>query len=94
MDFGGAISALKSGEKVAREGWNGKGMWLSLSGFIGGVDVHADNFWSKHNADFANESGGTVKVLPAITMKNARGEIVMGWLASQEDMLSEDWVIV
>ncbi len=29
-DFGGALSALRSGRKVARKGWNGKGMWLAL----------------------------------------------------------------
>ena len=30
MDFGKAIEALKAGKKVAREGWNGKGMFLFL----------------------------------------------------------------
>ena len=39
-------------------------------------------------------SGGTVKVMPYITMKAADGSIVMGWLASQTDMLADDWVIV
>jgi hypothetical protein len=94
MDFGDAIRALKAGHRVARSGWNGKGMWLSLSGDCAGIFVKAENFWSRHNAAFAAENGGEAKVLPAITMKNARGEIVMGWLASQEDMLAEDWAIV
>jgi hypothetical protein len=94
MDFGDAIRALKSGHRVARKGWNGKGMWLSLTGAIGGICVKAENFWSAHNADFANSRGGEAKVLPAITMKNANDEIVMGWLASQEDMLAEDWLIL
>lgn len=94
MSFGHAIHALKAGHRVARAGWNGKGMWLSLSGIVGGIFVKAENFWSRHNAAFAAENGGEAKVLPAITMKNARGEIVMGWLASQEDMLAEDWAIV
>jgi hypothetical protein len=94
MDFGDAIRALKAGHRVARSGWNGKGMWLSLSGDCAGIFVKAENFWSRHNAAFAAENGGEAKVLPAITMKNARGEIVMGWLASQEDTLAEDWAIV
>lgn len=34
------------------------------------------------------------RVLPSITMKTATGEILMGWLASQTDMLAEDWHVV
>jgi hypothetical protein len=97
MDFGQALQALKAGKKVARNGWNGKGMWLSLS-CDGDREVPAEQFWSPHNAAFARENGGTATVLPCITMKttNASGRvaILMGWLASQTDMLSEDWVIV
>ncbi len=93
MDFGDAIRALKRGERVAREGWNGKGMWLSLSG-EGVREIHADKFWSFNNKVYASEQGGFARVLPCITMKTATGEILMGWLASQTDMLSEDWGIV
>lgn len=91
MTFGDALVALKAGHRVAREGWNGKGMWLSLSG-PGVRDVPAGGFWSVNNADHARSQGGTAKVLPCITMKTATGEILMGWLASQTDMLAEDWV--
>ena len=91
MTFGDALVALKAGRRVAREGWNGKGMWLSLSG-PGVRDVPAGGFWSVNNADYARSQGGTAKVLPCITMKTATGEILMGWLASQTDMLAEDWV--
>ena len=98
MTFGLALEALKKGHKVARAGWNGKGMWLSLSGSLHGHLVAAENFWSKNNADFATDNGGKALVLPAITMKtvNAHGRvgILMGWLASQTDMLSDDWMIV
>lgn len=93
LTFGSAIEALKSGLRVCRAGWNGKGMWLSLS-CDGSRDVAAENFWSPHNAQYARENGGTAKVLPSITMKTATGEILMGWLASQTDMLAEDWMIV
>lgn len=93
MKFGDAIEALKAGKKVARTGWNGKGMWLSLS-CDGSREVAAENFWSPHNAEFARQNGGTAKVLPSITMKTATGEILMGWLASQTDMLAEDWEVV
>ncbi|HEY6861680.1 MAG TPA: DUF2829 domain-containing protein [Pseudolabrys sp.] len=94
MDFGDAIRALKEGKKVARSGWNGKGMWLSLSGLDGARNIPASGFWSKNNADFAEANGGSVWVLPCITMKTVGDEILMGWLASQTDMLSEDWEIV
>lgn len=97
MTFGLALEALKRGHKVARKGWNGKGMWLSLS-CDGEREVPAENFWSPHNAQFARDNGGTAIVLPSITMKttNAQGRvaILMGWLASQTDMLSSDWEVV
>lgn len=93
MDFGAAIRALKRGERVARLGWNGKGMWLALS-CPESRYVLAEHFWSPHNAEYARQNGGTAKVLPSITMKTATGEILMGWLASQSDMLAEDWIIV
>lgn len=96
MDFGHALHALKNGNRVARQGWNGKAMWLSLSGMADGtpVMVSSERFWSQHNAIYAEEIGGSAPVLPAITMKNAKGQIVMGWLASQEDMLANDWMVV
>jgi hypothetical protein len=92
--FGEAIEALKQGKRVSREGWNGKGMWLSLSGELGGKEIPADRFWSPHNRAFADHNGGFAKVLPVITMKTADDSILMGWLASQSDMLSEDWCIL
>ena len=90
MNFGQALELLKSGEKVAREGWNGKGMWIALS--PGSVNLPPERFWAKQNRIYAEQNGPT-DVLPCITMKTATGEILMGWLASQTDMLSEDWVI-
>ena len=94
MTFGLALEALKAGKKVARAGWNGKGMWLSLSG-PGGRHIAAEDFWSKHNWDYAkSQPDGRATVLPCITMKTATGEILMGWLASQTDMLAEDWTLV
>ena len=94
MPFGLAIEALKKGERVARAGWNGKGMWLSLSGPLHGREIAFENFWSGNNSEYARENGGSATVLPCITMKTATGEILMGWLASQTDMLAEDWQIV
>lgn len=96
LTFGLALEALKRGHRVARAGWNGKGMWLSLSGVANMTrDVPAENFWSEHNASYAAEQPERMaKVLPCITMKTATGEILMGWLASQTDMLADDWSIL
>lgn len=95
LTFGLALEALKMGKKVARAGWNGKGMWLSLSGVVAmPADVPAESFWSSNNRQYALDNGGSAKVLPCITMKTATGEILMGWLASQTDMLADDWQVV
>ncbi len=93
LTFGDAIEALKAGHRVARQGWNGKDMWLSLT-CDGGREVAAENFWSTHNAAYAESRGGVATVLPAITMKTATGEILIGWLASQSDILASDWVVL
>ena len=92
MNFGNAIEALKEGKRVARAGWNGKGMWLALS--PGHAGLPSEKFWAGPNRDYAEAQGGAAHVLPCITMKTATGEILMGWLASQTDMLAEDWVEV
>lgn len=70
-DFGFALQALKSGKRVTRPGWNGKGMWLELQV----PDEH-----SKMS-------------LPYIYMFTADKHLVP-WLASQTDVLAEDWMVV
>ena len=92
LPFGAAIEALKQAKRVAREGWNGKGMWLALS--VGNPSLPAANFWNPHNRAFAESNGGKAEVLSVITMKTADDKILMGWLASQTDMLAEDWTIL
>jgi hypothetical protein len=94
MNFGDAIFCLKKGLRVARTGWNGKDMWISMSGKLEGVPVLAKGFWNPHNEAFAITNGGAATVLPTITMKTADGKILMGWLASQSDMFAEDWAVV
>lgn len=95
MNFGHAIEAMKRGAKVARAGWNGKGMWIVLSNTPAAFrSVPADNFWSDHGRDFAMSQGGYAEVLPCFLMKTADDKILQGWLASQTDMLAEDWVVL
>jgi len=78
MKFGEAIEALKEGRRVARQGWNGKGMWLVL--------IEAGNAMHKSSA-------GAFAMQPCIGMKTAQGGMQPGWLASQPDMLAEDWTV-
>lgn len=91
MDFGDAIRALKKGCKVARKGWNGKGMFLWLKP---AATVKAE--WCKDPMlkDLAEANGGEIEALGTICMFTAQKQILSGWLASQTDILSEDWVIV
>lgn len=92
LSFGLALEAIGQGKKVARAGWNGKGMWIAKG--EGNKSLPAEKFWNKHTRNHAELNGGTAEVLPYILMKTASGEILMGWLASQSDMLADDWQIV
>jgi hypothetical protein len=82
LTFSHAIEAMKQGKKVARSGWNGKNMFIFLreGRKIEGVPVD-----SPMGGDFESRSH--------ICMKDAQGMCVVGWLASQTDMLADDWQI-
>ena len=90
--FDGALQAMEAGHKVAREGWNGKGMWICKG--EGNPSLPADKFWNPHTRAFAEQNGGFAEVLPYLILKTADGKILMGWLASQTDMLAKDWRVV
>lgn len=89
MSFGEAIEALKNGKKVARKGWNGKKMFLTLQE---GSEVDGSLMRNDNAKQFYGD--GKVKICSHIDMKAADGSYVVGWLASQTDMLSNDWEIV
>jgi hypothetical protein len=92
LDFGKALEALKQGKKVAREGWNGKNMFLFLlaAGRIPKTAIHDQ----KLKEVLANNGSDSFEALASIRMKTADDKILTGWLASQPDMLSEDWCII
>jgi hypothetical protein len=86
LNFGGALDALKSGNKVARSGWNGKGMFLFL--------VPGSTFKVNRPPLLGIYPEGTeINYCPHIDMKTA-DEKVVPWLASQTDVLAEDWQVV
>jgi len=81
MNFGQAIEELKAGKLVAREGWNGKGMWIAIGVTTGIQRLNLVKF----DVDF---------IRPCLVMRDAQGLLVPGWLASQTDILADDWVVV
>ena len=87
LSFGHAVELLKQGKRVARKGWNGKGMFLLL---ISGETVRYSI--NQVYGDGYPDSVG-FSVLDAIYMKTADDKLV-AWLASQTDILSEDWQVV
>ena len=92
MTFGAALELLKAGYKVQRRGWNGKGMFLFLlpEGTIPKSIIH-----DRKLKEVLEESGKDhFEALGSIRMKTADDKILTGWLASQTDMLAEDWEVV
>ena len=86
MNFSEALNQLKQGEMIAREGWNGKDMFLYLvagSTFLVNRPPLLGIF----------EEGKEINYLPHIDMRTATGQCVP-WLASQTDILAEDWDVV
>lgn len=93
--FGWALEALAEGTPVRRAGWNGKGMFIfqrpgdvlntDRLRLVQSLPQKVKWFLAKQNRD--------VNFLPYICMYAADGSVVNGWLASQTDMLSEDWEV-
>lgn len=94
LTFGLALEALKLGNKVARNGWNGAGMWVTIAGPIAGTTISHDKFWSPNNAQFAyDQPNSEVTVRPYFTIKTVNDEISV-WVPSVGDLLADDWSIV
>ena len=91
QDFGWALRQIKNGKKVSRDGWNGKGMYLVYQkGYQNGIPIN------KNTAEATGIPEGTeCKFRPYIMMKTAdEGNVFVPWLASQTDLLADDWDIV
>lgn len=77
MNFGQALDTLKLGGKVARSGWNGKGLWLELQRPDSNSKMTLPYIYINYPSDAVNTPGARVP-----------------WLASQTDMLADDWNLV
>ncbi len=83
MPFGLAIEAAKMGKKIQRAGWNGKGQYVELATCISYKNADGDMVNVDHDA-IGNQ---------ALAFVGTSG-VQLGWLASQADMLADDWRIV
>lgn len=83
MNFGLAIEAAKKGKKIARAGWNGKGQYVELAACISYRNAEGEDVNVNHDA-IGNK---------ALAFVGTSG-VQLGWLASQADMLADDWCIV
>ena len=83
MNFGKAIDLLKEGKKVSRKGWNGKNQYIELATNISYKNADGEIININHKA-MGNK---------AIAFIGTSG-IQIGWLASQSDMLSDDWELI
>lgn len=83
FDFGEAIKLVKRGLKLSRKGWNGKGQYISIAVGISYIDLD-DTVRNSEHKDMGSR---------AIVFNGTSGTQV-GWLASQADMLAEDWYVI
>ena len=98
MDFSEALRQLKAGKKVTRKGWNGNivsfapdmYIWLEKSYMIErrNIPTHNENMLSAFGRRDAIEKLGT------FIMKTRDNKIMAGWLATNSDLLAEDWILV
>lgn len=95
IPFGMAIEAMKKGKRVARKGWNGKGMYLWLKP---SAQIKAEWCKDERLKKAADENGGEILGLGTICMfthdSTGRKAVLTGWLASQSDMLCDDWYVL
>lgn len=94
MPFSQALALCKGGERIARAGWNGRGMYVYLKpGSVkAGPDGSVLSYINGVRSSLfePTETDGAIR-MPCLCLKAADGSIVEGWLASQTDMLACDW---
>ena len=100
MTFSEALEQLKQGKKLKRKNWNGKNQFVFL---IHGEDIQTaysawmSDYWIKDYPEdtlshFVNDHD--IKLTDLLAIKTTSNQIQLGWLASQKDMLSDDWKVV
>jgi hypothetical protein len=100
--FGQALKSIQRGKLVARQGWNGKGMFifqrpeynLPTNMIVNQVKSLPESFKRWVSDNYGDSEDDKIKFTAYLCMKAADGTVVNGWLASQTDMLANDWMIV
>lgn len=101
LSFGEALELLKGGKMVQRSGWNGKDMFIfmrptdnipleTVVHHVKSLPQGVKDFFAREN-EMGRDGSSTINFTSYLCMKAADGSIVNGWLASQTDMLSNDW---
>ena len=94
MRFGDALVHARAGKRIARLGWNGKNMYVYMTkGRLIPTDEWMVRLPSQELTEVEKEKG-YVNIMPHLDMMTAQGTRVIGWLASQTDMLALDWYVV
>lgn len=94
MRFGEALAHARAGKRIARLGWNGKGMYVYMTkGRLMSADEWVARMPSQELTEVEKERG-YVNIMPHLDMKTAQNTRVIGWLASQTDMLAFDWYVI
>ncbi len=98
LSFSVALEAAKQGKLIARAGWNGKGMFVfqrlgdvvptDIVGLFNTLPVAVKKYFAQ------KEANTPIVFTNYLCMKAADDSIVNGWLASQTDMVAEDWIIL
>ena len=83
MNFGQALEAIKDGGRASREGWNGKNQYIEIATNISYINAKGDTINATH------ESIGNRAIAFVGTLGTQ-----LGWLASQADMLADDWKVL
>jgi len=88
MDFAAALNALKTGHRITRTGWNGRGMYVAYQpGYPSGIAI---------NANTAAATGlpqGSIAIFRPYLMFSAVDGSFVPWVASQTDLLADDWTL-
>ena len=94
MKFGDALAYAREGKKIARRGWNGKGVYVYLTeGRATPTDEWVSRLPSQEITEAERETGCVI-IKAHLDMMNAEGERIIGWVATQMDMLATDWCVL
>lgn len=103
MNFGAAIELAKKGCLITRQGWNGKGMFifqrpadkLNIDVLLGAksIPIRVKDYFEQKHQPIEKVDSAKIEFTSYLCMKAADDTIVNGWLASQTDMIADDWQI-